>query len=268
MTQLQDWLVILSVSALASAVLLSLYQLIHLIRTSIISRMRLRTLKPILSNMGKYSLNEERDLQESKNGSKLYYNGRIASLVLGLFLGSGIANAQDVAGNPLPNSIPQEIYERVVAEPNNLHPIYGAVNHWVASGHTVDVVYAELIDIRFELQAHILDGCAFVSDFKDGPEGKLWKPVADGKSTPVIVMPGEYFSTVQSVDILDFTADFFAGENQASVSKRPNVANGGRVNFDVTKSAGSLAKPTLVIFKRTSGERECYFVDDPTQRYD
>ncbi len=102
------------------------------------------------------------------------------------------------------------------------------------------------------------------TDFSDGSQGSLWKPISEGfRGNVVILMPSSY----QSATITILGSD---GQPVSSVGRTKCCdSNGGRMHWWLNDRATTLASsaPLTVKFER-NGITECRSVPNPTQRYD
>lgn len=95
--------------------------------------------------------------------------------------------------------------------------------------------------------------------------GRLWKPVSESTGDPVILFPGIYWTTTDSINL--FSAD---GENIQNLTRRTCCPNGGRAHYNANTRCDRLrpSAPLTLRFNRTDGSQECYSVPDPCRRYE
>ncbi|MCC6954874.1 MAG: VCBS repeat-containing protein [Deltaproteobacteria bacterium] len=107
--------------------------------------------------------------------------------------------------------------------------------------------------------------CDSTSDFQDGANGSLWKPVSDSTGRAVFLLSSSYFTSVSSVHVLSNS-----GSEIATATRRPSLGNGNRSHFDVSRSASSMSqyKPLTVQLRLKNGTKECRTVPNPTSRID
>lgn len=191
--------------------------------------------------------------------------------------------AQDLNGNPLPDSVPQDVHDGVV----EMEVEY---DHWLACGYTIDFFQGIIDDLLLENDVLRLDlgtclqdletcenpppppgpvvpeGCTNVSDFVDGSGGALWKPVSDNTRNPVILYPSSLTGRLVRSSCVVYGVD---GGRVVRCPYR-TVANGGREHYDVPRRASSLVEdsPITVVIERDDGELDCRRVNDPTRRDD
>ena len=104
--------------------------------------------------------------------------------------------------------------------------------------------------------------CSSVNDW-DG--GRLWKPRSENTGRPVILFPGEYWTSTDSINLI--ATD---GERILDLTRRTCRPNGGRAHYDAGATCDSLRQsaPLTLRFNRTGGSSECYSVPDPCNRYE
>lgn len=192
------------------------------------------------------------------------------SLLAGLFLGYfalpsvlSFAFAADHNGAQLPVVIPQSTFDYVAAK--GKFDSRGSLTHWVACGHTVDFLQAELAAEKQAREA--CESGAIVSEcktpkFPDGSGGALWKPVAEGGSA------GDHATflgsnSIQSVEVLDA-----AFKNVETLKLRYYNGPGGRSVWDSRGSSANYPKNIVVRARFADGKCEDRHVSDPTQRVD
>jgi len=107
--------------------------------------------------------------------------------------------------------------------------------------------------------------CNINTDFRDGPNGALWKPVSDNTGNPVILYPASYTggpAAPSSVEILD------SAFNPVTTSTFRTVANGNRLHWNVNDRCEALPANLIVRATRADGITECRTVPDPCTRED
>ena len=104
--------------------------------------------------------------------------------------------------------------------------------------------------------------CDITSDFRDGANGALWKPVSESNGRPVFLLPSSYHGDSAEV----FAAD---GSRVAGIDRTKCCPNGGRAHFWVDKTASTLDqyKPITVRIIH-NGLNECRVVENPRDRID
>jgi len=107
--------------------------------------------------------------------------------------------------------------------------------------------------------------CDVVRDFFDGGGGDLWKPISESTGNPVILLPAEYWTNTESLQV--FGAD---GSFLVDGTFRTCCPNDNRAHFDVPRRASDLAqnRPITVRFNLRDGTKECREVEDPRDRND
>jgi len=201
------------------------------------------------------------------------------SLIIFLFPIS--LEAQDLSGGPLPEPWITEEDHLAVLTATNLSSIDfpkmdHAYWHWIASGHTLGWLAffhaMEIADLLIQLDecrnppAPSTPTCSFISDFKDGAGGALWKPESDNTGNPVILYPSELTGNLfqGSCEVFDNTLRKFLN------CPFRTVANGGREHYDVPRRASRLdgRAPLLVRIRYKDGTFDCRTVPIPSERFD
>ncbi len=102
------------------------------------------------------------------------------------------------------------------------------------------------------------------TDFVDGANGSLWKPISEGVSNraSVILLPIGYCGA--GMDILGRD-----GNSVSGVQRRSCGGNGNRAHFWLQKTASQLSSFAPLTVKITKGgSTECRSVPNPRERYD
>lgn len=107
--------------------------------------------------------------------------------------------------------------------------------------------------------------CDIISDFRDGTNGALWKPVSESRGTPVILLPSRYWNSVEKINVYGREGNYVT-----SGVHRSCCPNGGRAHFDILQGASSLAQhnPLTVQLELKNGVKECRIVPDARSRHD
>lgn len=188
---------------------------------------------------------------------------RCVYLLFALLVSYRISLAEDHNGAQLPVVIPQSVFDYVSAK--GKFDSRGPLTHWVACGHTVDFLQAELATEKQAREA--CESGAIISEcktpkFPDGAGGALWKPVAEGGSA------GNHATFlgsngIQSVEVLDA-----AFKNVETLKLRYYNGPGGRSVWDSRGSASDYPSPIIIRARYADGSCEDRSVSDPTQRCD
>lgn len=107
--------------------------------------------------------------------------------------------------------------------------------------------------------------CDINSDFNDGKNGALWKPVSESRGTPVILLPSRYWNAVEKINVYGREGNYITKGVHRSC-----CPNGGRAHFDILQGASSLAQynPLTVQLELKNGVKECRIVPDARSRHD
>jgi len=179
------------------------------------------------------------------------------------------AAAQDVNGKPLPRTIPQPVYDRVLK--NGHAGEDGSLNHWVLCGQWAQTLEDMLAGKPPAPPATPTptpppagSKCSASKGWR--VDGSLWKPESDSVSPwqwyPIILLPSHYWTTVQKIEL-------FVGDKKVGAARfRSCCANGNRAHFDVTTKAKDLPKHFDVVITFKNGTSECRAVNDPHKRHE
>ena len=163
----------------------------------------------------------------------------------------------------LPTLYPHIVTEQYITEVRSSHDQCKA--HYRASVDSIVAWSARALFAESALEDANMPvvQCDVLTDFKDGANGNLWKPVGEGggpsfAGNPVALVAGAF-------QFHECTYFNLAGEKQGDCAFT-SIANGGRAHFRNTRRCGELDAGMLQLQK--DGVATCFDVPTPCERID
>ena len=194
-------------------------------------------------------------------------------VIVSVFVLIDFAFGEALTGGPLPEPwITEESHERVLEATGlsreDFPPMDHAYWHWLASGHTLNVLqffHAQqlaLVQAELELCRNPPPPPGPVCDvIENWSGGNLYKPRSDNTGNPVFLIGDEFGSRLQ--------CEVFngLGNKILDCKFRTCCPNGGRAHFDVPRRCSSLRSDAPILIRVIrNGVHHCWDVNDPCDR--